>query len=130
MNISTTFNQRNNYSNNVLVANDISANPLLDALLYVNGKERFSRRKADYFRLLVPYQRHTRVPDAYVYVYSFSLNPEQNQPSGTCNFSRLDNSELFLTLKDDLLNSKINVYASNYNILRVMNGMGGLAYSN
>ena len=130
LNIVESMNQHNNFSDKVSVETDTSDNSLVDALLYLNGKERFNKRKADYFRLLVPLQRHTRVPSSYIYVYSFALNPEQNQPSGTCNFSRLDNSELVVTMKDGLLTSKIKVYATNYNILRIINGMGGLAYSN
>ena len=58
-------------------------------------------------------------------VYSFALKPEEHQPSGTCNFSRIDNAKLVLGTGEAL-----NVYAVNYNVLRVMSGMGGLAYSN
>ena len=60
-------------------------------------------------------------------VYSFALKPEEHQPSGTCNFSRIDNAQLVTT--GALLNSD-NIYAVNYNVLRIMSGMGGLAYSN
>ena len=65
-------------------------------------------------------------------VYSFGLKPEEHQPSGTCNFSRIDTAELNFTTKGDSkapLSSHI-VYAVNYNVLRIMSGMGGLAYSN
>ena len=96
----------------------------------INGQDRFIKRTGRYFRLLVPYQRHTRTPDKYIYVYSFSLNPEQIQPSGSCNFSRLDNSELLINMKEDIHDSQLRVYAVNYNILKIINGMGGLAYSN
>ena len=58
-------------------------------------------------------------------VYSFALKPEEHQPSGTCNFSRIDNARLVLGTAQAL-----NVYAVNYNVLRIMSGMGGLAYSN
>ena len=61
----------------------------------------------------------------HIYVYSFALNPEEHQPSGTCNFSRIDNAQLVTSGTDD-----VHVYAVNYNVLRVMSGMGGLAYSN
>ena len=68
------------------------------------------------------------------FVYSFALKPEQHQPSGTCNFSRLDNAVLKLTLSPDTSGSSegldVFVYALNYNILRIQSGMGGLAYSN
>ena len=64
-------------------------------------------------------------------VYSFALKPEEHQPSGTCNFSRIDNAKLEATLSpNDASITSITVYAVNYNVLRIMSGMGGLAYSN
>jgi hypothetical protein len=103
-----------------------------DAKLQLNGHDRFTQRDASYFRLVQPYQHHTRVPSKYVYLYSFALNPESHQPSGTCNFSRLDNVTLALgglkTKVGD--NGQLLVYAVSNNILRIMSGMGGLAYSN
>ena len=60
-------------------------------------------------------------------VYSFALQPEEHQPSGTCNFSRIDNAKLVL---GSAPGDAINIYATNYNVLRIMSGMGGLAYSN
>jgi len=67
-------------------------------------------------------------------VYSFALNPEDHQPSGTCNMSRIDNATLQLTLTNNTVGAsytaKVRIYAVNYNVLRVMSGMGGLAYSN
>jgi hypothetical protein len=63
-------------------------------------------------------------------VYSFALKPEEHQPSGTCNFSRIDNAKLTLTLAGVAAGGNIKVFATNYNVLRVMSGMGGLAYSN
>ena len=59
-------------------------------------------------------------------VYSFALKPEEHQPSGTCNFSRIDNAQLNITGDD----GGGRIYAVNYNVLRIMSGMGGLAYSN
>ena len=102
------------------------------AKLQLNGHDRFTERDAGYFRLVQPYQHHTRVPQKYVYLYSFALNPESHQPSGTCNFSRLDNVTLSLNgLKDQVGdNGQLLVYAVSNNILRIMSGMGGLAYSN
>ena len=61
-----------------------------------------------------------------VNVYSFALKPEEHQPSGTCNFSRLDNAKLNFSSSATVQ----NIYAVNYNVLRIMSGMGGLAYSN
>jgi hypothetical protein len=76
-----------------------------------------------------PYQAHTRNPDEGINVYSFALRPEEHQPSGTCNFSRIDNAKLQLTTRDAMA-GVVKVFATNYNVLRVMSGMGGLAYSN
>ena len=102
--------------------------------LQLNGHDRFSERDVRYFRLVQPFQHHTRVPSKHVYVYSFALNPEAHQPSGTCNFSRLDNVSMKFTFKpspDVPTNAdQLLVYAVNYNVLRIMSGMGGLAYSN
>jgi hypothetical protein len=96
--------------------------------LQLNGHDRFSERDASYFRLVQPYQHHTRIPSKYVYCYSFALNPEAHQPSGTCNFSRLDN--VTLNLKGVAGTGEVLVYAVSNNILKIMSGMGGLAYSN
>jgi hypothetical protein len=103
------------------------------ARLVLNGHERFEKRSGTYFNYVQPFQHHTGCPSGGVYVYSFALNPEKHQPSGTCNFSRIDNATLELDLKaptniDDV--STMEIYAHNYNVLRIMSGMGGLAYSN
>ena len=105
------------------------------AKLLLNGHDRFSERKGDYFNLVQPYQHHTNIPDSPgINVYSFALKPEEHQPSGTCNFSRIDNATLLLSVHPDIASSaltkKLRVYAVNYNVLRIMSGMGGLAYSN
>ena len=109
-------------------------NPVVTAKLQLNGQDRFSEREGSYFDTVQPYQHHTRSPDAGVNVYSFALRPEEHQPSGTCNFSRIDNSTLQLVLSNNTVagdaTAKVRVYATNYNVLRVMSGMGGLAYSN
>jgi hypothetical protein len=110
------------------------ANPVVTALLQLNGHDRFQVRSGDYFNLVQPYQHHTNVPAVGINVYSFALQPEQHQPSGTCNLSRIDNTTLLLTISNNavgtLTSSTVYVYATNYNVLRVMSGMGGLAYSN
>ena len=112
------------------------------AKLQLNGHERFSARKPNYFQLVQPFQHHERVPvaawtptgqDAYqgtgINVYSFALKPEEHQPSGTCNMSRIDNATLNLVgIKQT--DNNVKVFAVNYNVLRIMSGMGGLAYSN
>jgi len=99
--------------------------------LQLNGHDRFAERAGDYFQLVQPYQHHTNIPvtpTKNVYVYSFALRPEEHQPSGTCNFSRIDNATLNLTAGAS--GDSLWVFAHSYNVLRVMSGMGGLAYSN
>ena len=109
-------------------------NPVVTAKLQLNGQDRFSEREGTYFDLVQPWQHHTRSPDTGINVYSFALRPEEHQPSGTCNMSRIDNAVLQLVLSSAAIGvdhtAKVRVYAVNYNVLRVMSGMGGLAYSN
>ena len=97
------------------------------AKLLLNGHDRFSERDGSYFRLVQPYQHHTCVPRKNIYTYSFALKPEEHQPSGTCNFSRIDNATLSLNCA---AGGTAKVFATSYNVLRIMSGMGGLAYSN
>ena len=109
-------------------------NPVVTAKLQLNGQDRFSEREGSYFDTVQPYQHHTRAPDAGINVYSFALRPEEHQPSGSCNFSRIDNAVLQLVLSSNTVSgtntAKVRVYAVNYNVLRVMSGMAGIAYSN
>jgi hypothetical protein len=107
-----------------------------------NGQDRLDRRYGDYFNRVQPYQHHTGAGYSYsnqygLYLYSFALRPEEHQPSGTCNFSRIDTATIVLTMSGNVVVNPdtddtwdIRVYAVNYNILRIMSGMGGLAYSN
>jgi hypothetical protein len=99
--------------------------------LKLNGHDRFTERNLNYFTRTQIYQHHSgnggvTVPDS-IGVYSFALKPEEHQPSGTCNFSRIDSAQLKGT---GTFTTTMNVYAVNYNVLRIMSGMGGLAYSN
>ena len=109
-------------------------NPVVVAKLQLNGQDRFSEREGSYFDTVQPFQHHSRSPDSGINVYSFALRPEEHQPSGSCNFSRIDNATLQLVLSNNTVQgtatAKVRVYATNYNVLRVMSGMGGLAYSN
>ena len=109
-----------------------SINPIVSAKLVLNGNDRFSERPGSYFNLIQPYQHHENVPtNAGLNVYSFALKPEEHQPSGTLNMSRIDTAVLNLNLSlrpNDT--SSLHVYAVNYNVLRILSGMGGLAYSN
>jgi hypothetical protein len=135
------------------------------AKIQLNGHDRFRQRSGSYFRVVQPYQHHTNGAHqgvslgnagnfagesennefGHMYSYSFALRPEEHQPSGTCNFSRIDNAVLSMDLADNSANDTgdlatdvpfnvtdkdVRVYAVNYNVLRIMSGMGGLAYSN
>jgi len=102
-------------------------NPVVTAKLQLNGQDRFSEREGSYFDVVQPFQHHTRAPDCGINVYSFALKPEEHQPSGTCNFSRIDNAVLQLVLSSATVSgtstAKVRVYAVNYNVLRVMSGI-------
>ena len=101
------------------------------ALLQLNGHDRFAKRPMNYFTRVQPLQHHSNCPAGdRIGVYSFGLRPEDHQPSGTCNFSRIDNATLQLTDGANGAGDEYQVYATNYNVLRIMSGMGGLAYSN
>lgn len=107
---------------------------LLDsAILRLDGYDRFQRRNAQYFRLTQPYQFHKCVPDTpgtYIYLYSFSLRPEDEQPAGSINCSKIDDITLSLRFNPNELTSErfITVYTRNYNVLRIVGGLGGLAF--
>lgn len=103
--------------------------PLYDAKLQLNGSDRFATRTAGYFNLVQPNDHFPSIPSTGIYVYSFALFPAEHQPSGSCNFSRIDNANLNMTLTTSSP-LKMKLYAINYNILRIMSGMGGVAYSN
>jgi len=99
------------------------------AQLKMNGQDRFETLPAEYFNNIQAYQHHSNTPAHGVYMYSFALNAEDHQPSGTCNFSRIDNCQLILNMNNNNPASQVSIYAVNYNVLRIMSGMGGLAYS-
>jgi len=109
-------------------------NPVVTAKLQLNGQDRFSEREGSYFNYVQPMQSHTRCPDEGINVYSFAIRAEEYQPSGSCNFSRIDNATLQLVLSNATVEgtktAKVRVYAVNRNILRIVSGMAGLAYSN
>jgi len=150
------FNRNNSYApqNDFSIGTNVIPNgtpaqfaPLGLFKLILNGTDRFKERPGEYFRLAQNYTHHTRIPGNYIYTYSFALRPEEHQPSGTCNFSRVDTSQLYILLRStsDPTNGGLYVvpaqnyngvppeyslYAPSYNILRIMGGMGGLAYNN
>ena len=130
-----------NYGNYI----DGTNNPVCAAKLQLNGSDRFQERDGYYFNYVQPYQHFSNTPADGINVYSFALKPEDHQPSGTCNFSRIDNATLQVKVGLDNQagdnnyttdyigsnsNSLLNIYAVNYNVLRVMSGMAGAAYSN
>jgi hypothetical protein len=131
-NVAANKNRWADYTNSANTAGKeyVGDDCLASAKLQLNGQDRFSVRDATYFNVVQPYQHHTRCPATGIYVYSFALNPEQHQPSGTVNMSRIDNATLLLDLTTGTSPIQLRVYAVNYNVLRIMAGMGGLAYSN
>lgn len=123
---------------------DGSGNPVREALIQLNGHDRFDKREGSYFNYVQPDQHHTNTPADGINVYSFALHPEQHQPSGSANLSRIDNTQLNLWLSDPTqrrglpalpyfrndAGHELYIFDVNNNILRVMSGMGGLAYAN
>ena len=111
-----------------------SVGPVDTFKLVLNGQDRFKEQSGKYFNQVQPYQHHAGSPCPGVYSYSFALKPEEHQPTGTCNFSRIDNAQVAIKLKDltgtSLATPSLDMFAVNYNVLRVLSGMGGLAFSN
>jgi hypothetical protein len=103
--------------------------PLRSALLRFDGTERFEEKEERYFRLVVPWEKHTATPNSFIYVYSFADSPEKLQPTGTANFSRLDSATLHLRM-GPIADSQVTIYATNYNIFRINNGISGVLFSN
>ena len=104
--------------------------PLNQFKLILNGQDRFKEQLGKYFNQYQPYVYHTGVPYPGIYCYSFALQPEEHQPTGTCNFSRIDNAQVSVALKAGSQATLQKLFAVNYNILRIQSGMGGLAFSN
>ena len=108
-----------------------SVNPCVSAKLQLNGHDRFQERDGSYFNYVQPAQHFSNTPADGINVYSFALKAEDHQPTGSCNFSRIDNATLNINASSTVPTSSIvNVYVQNYNVLRVMSGMAGTAYSN
>ena len=110
--------------------NEDSVGPLNTFKLVLNGQDRFKEQKGKYFNQVQPFQHHTGSPYAGVYAYSFALKPEEHQPTGTCNFSRIDNAQVAVTMNTAQGATTMHMFATNYNVLRIQSGMGGLAFSN
>lgn len=131
-----TENQWSNYTDTLAVADETcrnpggdSRNPIATAKLQLNGHDRFATRNGEYFNWVQCYQHHTNIPESPgINVYSFALKPEEHQPSGSCNFSRIDNATLVLDITFNTADlttaqAKVRVYAVNYNVLRIMSGI-------
>jgi hypothetical protein len=108
----------------------VSAGPLDTFKLVLNGQDRFKEQKGKYFNQVQAFNHHSGSPYPGVYSYSFALKPEEHQPTGTCNFSRIDNAQVAVTLKANATDSQVmHMFATNYNVLRIQSGMGGLSFS-
>lgn len=127
--------QLNNYGVNL----DGSGNIVTFGNLNFNGHDRFALREGAYFNYVQPNDHHSRTPCDGINVYAFGLHPEQHQPTGTANLSRIDQARLIYKVADPMtrdvsLNiytgTLVHIFVTNYNVLRIMSGMGGLAYSN
>lgn len=107
---------------------EVRDGPLSTFKLLFNGADRFGTQAGKYFNQIQPFDHHSGNPMPGIYSYSFALKPELLQPSGTCNFSRIDNITAVPTMKDKN-NTSMQMFATNYNVLRIMQGMGGLAFA-
>jgi hypothetical protein len=107
-----------------------SVGPLTNFKLVLNGQDRFKEQKGKYFNQVQSFQHHTGSPYPGIYSYSFALKPEEHQPTGTCNFSRIDNAQVAVTMGVANNATTMHMFATNYNVLRIQSGMGGLAFSN
>jgi hypothetical protein len=132
-NLCRTRNEHFNWSNKSIF-DGITARPgdnLSRAVLMFDGKERFDKRDAPYFRLIQPYEHHTRIDlDYFIYAYSFALRPEDIQPSGSVNMTLLSTVNLNLELANSIQNDgmTVTVYGTNMNVLRIVTGLGGLLF--
>jgi hypothetical protein len=116
---------------NGAVIPNMSCGPLSSFKLILNGQDRFKEQSGKYFNQVEPYMHHTGNPYPGIYCYSFALKPEEHQPTGTCNFSRIDNAQVQVTMKAGCVDNTAQwMFAVNYNVLRIQSGMGGLAFSN
>jgi hypothetical protein len=108
----------------IAVAGGAEVGPLSSFKLILNGQDRFKEQTGKYFNQIQPYFHHTGTPYPGIYSYSFALQPEEHQPTGTCNFSRIDNAQVSVALKAGTAKTQ-KLFAVNYNVLRISSGMGG-----
>ncbi len=118
------------FTNGTNPATGYEVGPLHKFKLVLNGQDRFKEQFGKYFNQVQPFYHHTGNPYPGIYSYSFALHPEEHQPTGTCNFSRIDNAQVQIWCKSGSAGYVQKLFAVNYNILRIQSGMGGLAFSN
>ena len=123
-----------NYSSIGIYESGTRTDMLANAVLQLDGYDRFQVRDAGYFRLVQPWQYHTVIPEKlFLYSYSFALRPEDVQPTGSMNASRMDSIILQVNINPALINTLGNlhskVYATNLNVLRIADGYGGVVFT-
>jgi len=120
-----------NYANvlNYYTAQETRYAPFETVQIKFNGNDRFEMLPSTFFYLYQPYKVHSCGTSQYIHIYSFALNPESVQPSGTCNFSKLDNVTMNFACNANIQDGQIYIFATNYNILRIQSGMAGLMFS-
>jgi hypothetical protein len=133
-NIMESYHEWFNYSSLPISEVGIRRDLLSSALLQLDGQDRFEERDAGYFRLVQPWQRHTVIPNEdFIYLYSFALRPEDLQPTGSMNASRIDSIVWQLTTNQTNVPARGNcvtrIYATNHNVLRIVDGFGGLLFT-
>jgi hypothetical protein len=143
------YNEWFNFSGPLDFITQLSVDPCKQARLLLNNANRWEAKEGRYFRLIQPYQHHTNIPDKFIYCYSFALQPQDIQPSGTCNFSRIDSTRLEVVIdgrcfygptliqpanivpgNDGNTGVSALVFARNWNVLRFKYGLGGLRFAN
>lgn len=103
--------------------------PIVAMKLTVNNHDRFCMREGKWFRLIEPLEHHTNIPKRHIYSYAFAIFPEDSSfPSGSLNFSRLDDVTLHLILQRGIGVASVKIWAQNYNVFRIMGGLAGLGF--
>lgn len=127
-----TFVEHESVNNNDYFnySNRLTGDALVDRIsMYLNGTSRFNDLPESYYRLVFPYKTHTKISNKHIYTIPFGLSPEKHQPTGTINFSRFDNVSLSFKMKPNHNGSYLYIFATNYNILRVHNGLFKLEFA-
>ena len=117
------FNYSLNYFNKTNILNTLT--------ITLNGQNRLETKTFDYFNLIQPFQHHSNRPPFGVGIYSFSLYPEEHQPSSTCNLSKIDDIVLEFGINNNINYNNvahIRIYALSYNIFKILDGLGGLLF--